>query len=312
MRRRNWKIAATLTGVILTVILLRSCVATSYLIPSTGMENSLYRGERILVNKWSYGLRLPFISLWGHHRWGDNPVRKDDILVFNNPANLSQTAIDQREVYIGRCLGVPGDTLWVDSLFSVIPSEKNAPDQKFLYSYPRQRERQLDSLLSILSIAPNKLLGQDSTKNIRSFSRYEHYLLEQAMNGKCWIEPIVKEDSMEMLKPLIIPSKGKAVRVYPWNKTLLRNTLVLHEKKQAEIKNDTLYVEGKPVQHCHFTKDYYWVGANNAINLSDSRLFGFVPEDHIIGKASIIWFSKEKGTGPFSGYRWGRIWKRVE
>ena len=312
MRRRNWKIAATLTGVILTVILLRSCVATSYLIPSTGMENSLYRGERILVNKWSYGLRLPFISLWGYHRWGDKPVRKDDILVFNNPANLSQTAIDQREVYIGRCLGVPGDTLWVDSLFSVIPSEKNAPDQKFLYSYPRQRERQLDSLLSILSIAPNKLLGQDSTKNIRSFSRYEHYLLEQAMNGKCWIEPIVKEDSMEMLKPLIIPSKGKAVRVYPWNKTLLRNTLVLHEKKQAEIKNDTLYVEGKPVQHCHFTKDYYWVSANNTINLSDSRLFGFVPEDHIIGKASIIWFSKEKGTGPFSGYRWGRIWKRVE
>lgn len=117
MRRRNWKIAATLTGVILTVILLRSCVATSYLIPSTGMENSLYRGERILVNKWSYGLRLPFISLWGYHRWGDKPVRKDDILVFNNPANLSQTAIDQREVYIGRCLGVPGDTLWVDSLF---------------------------------------------------------------------------------------------------------------------------------------------------------------------------------------------------
>lgn len=78
------------------------------------------------------------------------------------------------------------------------------------------------------------------------------------MNGNCWIEPIVKEDSMEMLKPLIIPGKGKTVRVYPWNKTLLRNTLVLHEKKQAEIKNDTLYVEGKPVQHCHFTKDYYW------------------------------------------------------
>ena len=86
----------------------------------------------------------------------------------------------------------------------------------------------------------------------------------------------------------------------------------IQEAIEAEIKNDTLYVEGKPVQHCYFTKDYYWVGANNAINLSDSRLFGFVPEDHIIGKASIIWFSKEKGTGPFSGYRWGKIWKRVE
>ena len=298
--KKGCKIAITIVGVALVVVLLRGCVATSYLIPSSGMENSLYQSERILVNKWSYGLRLPFRKLWGYPRWADSP------------ANLSEPVIDRREVFISRCIGIPGDTLLIDSLFSVIPSEKNAPDQKFLYSYPRQRERQLDSLLSILSIAPNQLLGQDSTKNIRSFSRYEHYLLEQAMNGNCWIEPIVKEDSMEILKPLIIPSKGKAVRVYPWNKTLLRNTLVLHEKKQAEIKNDTLYVEGKPVQHCHFTKDYYWVGANNAINLSDSRLFGFVPEDHIIGKASIIWFSKEKGTGPFSGYRWGRIWKRVE
>ena len=100
MRRRNWKIAATLTGVILTVILLRSCVATSYLIPSTGMENSLYRGERILVNKWSYGLRLPFISLWGYHRWGDKPVRKDDILVFNNPANpLTNSNRPERSIH---------------------------------------------------------------------------------------------------------------------------------------------------------------------------------------------------------------------
>lgn len=312
MRKKGWKIAGTITGVILVVVLLRGCVATSYLIPSSGMENSLYRGERILVNKWSYGLRLPFMKLWGYHRWADRPVQKDDILVFNNPANLSESAIDRREVFISRCIGLPGDTLLIDSLYSVIPSEKNAPDQKFLYTYPRQKEQQLDSLLLILSISPNKLLGQDSVKNVRSFSRYEHYLLEQAMNGKCWLEPIIKEDSIEVLKPLIVPRKGSALRVYPWNRTLLRNTLVLHENKQAEIKNDTLYIDGKPAQHCYFTKDYYWVGANNSINLSDSRLFGFVPKDHIIGKAALIWFSKEKDTGPFSGYRRERIWKSVK
>lgn len=312
MRKKGWKIAGTITGIILVVVLLRGCVATSYLIPSSGMENSLYRGERILVNKWSYGLRLPFIKLWGYHRWADSPVQKDDILVFNNPANLSEPAIDRREVFISRCIGLPGDTLLIDSLYSVIPSEKNAPDQKFLYTYPRQKEQQLDSLLLILSISPNKLLGQDSVKSIRSFSRYEHYLLEQAMNGKCWLEPVIKEDSIEVLKPLIVPRKGSALRVYPWNRTLLRNTLVLHENKLAEIKNDTLYIDGKPAQHCYFTKDYYWVGANNSINLSDSRLFGFVPKDHIIGKAALIWFSKEKDTGPFSGYRWERIWKSVK
>lgn len=275
------------------------------------MENSLYRGERILVNKWSYGLRLPFMKLWGYHRWADSPVRKDDILVFNNPANLSEPTIDRREVFISRCIGTPGDTLLIDSLFSVVPSEKNAPDQKFLYSYSKQKESQMDSLLSILSINSNRLLGQDSAKNVRSFSRYEYYLLEQAMNGRCWIEPLIKEDSIEALKPLVVPRKGKAVRVYPWNRTLLRNTLVLHENKQAEIKNDTLYVDGKPVQHCYFTKDYYWVGANNSINLSDSRLFGFVPQDHVIGKATVIWFSKETGTGPFGGYRRDRMWTLV-
>ena len=177
--KKGCKIAITIVGVALVVVLLRGCVATSYLIPSSGMENSLYQSERILVNKWSYGLRLPFMKLWGYHRWADSPVQKEDILVFNNPANLSEPVIDRREVFISRCIGIPGDTLLIDSLFSVIPSEKNAPDQKFLYSYPRQRERQLDSLLSILSIAPNQLLGQDSTKNIRSFSRYEHYLLDR-------------------------------------------------------------------------------------------------------------------------------------
>ena len=308
---KAWKITGAIIGILLVVVLLRGCVMTSYLIPSSGMENSLFQGERILVNKWSYGLRLPLMALWNYHRWADSPVQKEDIIVFNNPANLSEPVISRRETFISRCIGVPGDTLLIDSLFSVIPSEKNAPDQKFLYTYPREKEKQLDSLLTLLSICNNHLMGQDSIKNVRSFSRYEYYLLEQAMNGNCWIKLLNEGDSIEALRPLIVPGKGKPVRVYPWNRTLLRNTLVLHENKQAEIKNDTLYIDGKPVQHCYFTKDYYWVGANNSINLSDSRLFGFVPKDHIIGKASLIWFSKKTETGLFNGYRWKRMWKTV-
>lgn len=306
------KIIMAIIGVALIVVLLRGYVATSYFIPSSGMENSLYRGERILVNKWSYGLRLPWMKLWGYHRLADTLVEKEDIIVFNNPANLSEPTIDRREAFIGRCIGTPGDTLLIDSLYSVASSEKNAPDQKFLYTYPRTKEQQLDSLLSLLSITSNKLLGQDSIQHMRSFSRYEYYLLEQALNDSCWITPALREDSIETLKPLIVPGKGILVRVYPWNITLLRNTLVLHEKRQAEIKNDTLYIEGKPTSCCCFTKDYYWVSANNPTNLSDSRLFGFVPQDHVIGKASLIWFSKEKGTGLFSGYRWKRMWKTVK
>ena len=309
---KGWKMAIAMVGVVLVVVLLRGCVTTSYLIPSSGMENSLYRGECILVNKWSYGLRLPFMKLWGYHRWADSPVQKEDILVFNNPANLSEPVIDRREVFISRCIGTPGDTLLVDSLFSVSsPEAQFNPDKKRLYTYPASKENLITSLIRTLSITNDGLMGSDDSTHVRSFSRYEYYLLEQAIGDRNWIRPLTEKQDKE-LKPLIVPSKGKALRVYPWNITLLRNTLVMHEGKQAEIKNDTLYIDGKPTQHCFFTKDYYWMASNNSVNLSDSCLFGFVPQDHMIGKASLIWFSKEKGTGILDGYRWNRFFQSVK
>ncbi|QIU93715.1 signal peptidase I [Bacteroides faecium] len=309
---RKYKWILAFAGAVVVVLLLRGFAFTSCLIPSTGMENSIFQGERILVNKWSYGLRVPFMTLFSYHRWGEHPVQQQDIVVFNNPAGIRQPVIDRREVYISRCIGVPGDTLLVDSLFSATsPESKLNPDKKRLYAYPVSKENLITSLMHTLSINDDGLMGSSDSTHVRSFSRYEYYLLEQAMNGQNWIQPLSRKKDIE-LKPLIIPGKGKYIRVYPWNITLLRNTLVMHEGKQAEIKNDTLYIDGKPAQHCYFTKDYYWMGSNNTINLSDSRLFGFVPQDHIIGKAAVIWFSKEKGTGLFDGYRWNRFFRTVK
>lgn len=312
MNIRKFKWILAFAGAIAIVLLLRGFAFTSCLIPSTGMENSLFQGERILVNKWSYGLRLPLMSAFSYHRWRERPVQKRDIVVFNNPAGIQQPTIDRREIYISRCIGTPGDTLLVDSLFSVSsPEAQFNPDKKRLYTYPASKENLITSLIRTLSITNDGLMGSDDSTHVRSFSRYEYYLLEQAIGDRNWIRPLTEKQDKE-LKPLIVPSKGKALRVYPWNITLLRNTLVMHEGKQAEIKNDTLYVDGKPTQHCYFTKDYYWMGSNNTVNFSDSRLFGFVPQDHIIGKASIIWFSKEKETGLFDGYRWNRFFRTVK
>ena len=310
IRKLKWIFA--FAGAIAVVLLLRGFAFTSCLIPSTGMENSLFQGERILVNKWSYGLRLPLMSLFSYHRWCERSVRKQDVVVFNNPAAIGQPTIDRREIYISRCIGTPGDTLLVESLFSVSsPEAQFNPDKKRLYSYPATKEQLITSLMQTLSITNDGLMGSNDSTHVRSFSRYEYYLLEQAISDQNWIQPLTEKSEKE-LKPLIVPGKGKALRVYPWNITLLRNTLVMHEGKQAEIKNDTLYIDGKPTQHCFFTKDYYWMASNNSVNLSDSRLFGFVPQDHIIGKASLIWFSKEKGTGIFDGYRWNRFFQSVK
>ena len=293
--RKGIKWTLTVVAAIAVAALLRCCVATSYLIPSSGMENSLYKGERILVNKWSYGLRLPFMSLWGYHRWADSPVSKEDIIVFNNPANLKEPQIDRREVFIGRCIGTPGDTLLTD--------DGDNPHVK--------AEAQLTRLLQSLGIPAGSLLGQDSLNNVRSFSRYEYYLLQQEISGDCWVKPLMPTDSTSVLQQLVVPGKGITVEVTPRNITLLRNTLVMHEHVDARIKNDTLYINGRPTRQCRFSKDYYWVVANNSMNLSDSRLFGFVPKDHIIGRASRIWFSKEEGSSLFSRYRWDRIWTKV-
>lgn len=312
MNIRKFKWILAFVGAIVIVLLLRGFAFTSCLIPSTGMENSLFQGERILVNKWSYGLRLPLMSAFSYHRWRERPVQKRDIVVFNNPAGIQQPTIDRREIYISRCIGTPGDTLLVDSLFSVSsPEAQFNPDKKRLYTYPASKENLITSLIRTLSITNDGLMGSDDSTHVRSFSRYEYYLLEQAISDRNWIRPLTEKQDKE-LKPLIVPSKGKALRVYPWNITLLRNTLVMHEGKQAEIKNDTLYIDGKPTQHCFFTKDYYWMASNNSVNLSDSRLFGFVPQDHMIGKASLIWFSKEKGTGILDGYRWNRFFQSVK
>lgn len=311
-RKRGFRRLGVVLSLLLLPLLLRCCAVTSYLIPSSGMENSLYEGERILVNKWSYGLRLPFMQIWGYHRWQERRVEREDIVVFNNPANATQPHIDKRKVFINRCIGLPGDTLMVDSLFSVVSARRNAPDQKFLYAYPGDKEQELLALLDRLFITPERVLGKDSVRNIRSFSRYEYYLLQQALNDEKWIVPMGEPDTLQLLRPLVVPRKGMTVQVTPWNRTLLLNTLLLHEARKAELKNDTLYVDGKPITEYQFTKDYYWMVSNSPVSISDSRLFGFVPHDHLIGKASLIWFSKKRDSGWFDGFRWERMGERVK
>lgn len=304
---RRW--AIVLTAAVVIVLLLRSFVFTSYIIPSSGMENSLYRGDRIIVNKWSYGLRPPCILFPSCPRWHSQPVKSGDIVVFNNPADISQPVIDKREIFISRCIATPGETLILDSLYTPTASlEKAGPDRKRLYSYPIEKKKTMDSLFVALAMQDNELMGMNAHEIVRSFSRYEIYLLEQALTDIHWIRPLQQlSEKKEDTHILVIPGKGKKVEIHPWNATLFRNTLVLHEGVNADVAHDSLYINGKAVTTYTFSKNYYWMASNNSINLADSRLFGLVPHDHLIGKASFVWFSKEADTGLFSGYKWSRF-----
>lgn len=299
-------------GVLVIVLLLRSFVFTPYVIPSAGMENALYQGDRIIVNKWSYGLRLPMKSLAKYKRWKAKPVELGDIVVFNNPGPTDQKDFDKRETFISRCVGEPGDTLLLDTLFTIISNwEKAGPDRKKLYAYSNEKEHIVDSLLHKLSIKNNHIMGEDNHENVRSFSHYEYYLLEQALGDDNWIIPIHLQGE-DVIRELIVPRAGQKVRIDAWNATLYRNTIVLHEGKHAEVKDNKLIVDGEVIKDYTFTRNYYWMASNNSVNMADSRLFGFVPEEYVIGKPSFVWFSKEPDTGLFSGIRWNRIFQKVK
>lgn len=274
----------------LLVLLVKAFALTSCTIPSTGMENSLYQGERVLVNKWSYGLRFPFTTA----RLLEEQAAKGDIVLFNNPNPSSwETPVFARDWFVSRCVGTPGDTLMLNEELLVTGEKALSPDSKALYAYPHTAEDTLQQVMKVLGIKENPLIGYTDGKYVRSFSHYEHYLLKQKLHGQVDLLPVHGSDSVKS-HPLVIPSKGKRIAVYPWNMTLLCNTLVRHEQRRAEIKNDTLYVEGKPVTECVFGKDYYWVASNNPVNLCDSRLFGLVPHDHLIGRVFTIWYSPQR------------------
>ena len=291
------------------VVLIKVFAFTSCTIPSTGMENSLLRGERVIVNKWSYGLRLPLMGMPGYHRLAARGVERGDIVLFNNPAGKG--TIDRRELFINRCIGLPGDTLMLNGQLIQTRDQVLSPDSKLVYAYPGEQEDLVVEAMRRVGIGDNKLVGFDRGDFLRSFSHYEIYLMRQELRGQVTFRSL-QTDTADGVHPFVVPARGKAVKVYPWNAKLLCNTIVQHEGRQARLQGDTLWVDGRRVTSYTFTKDYHWVASNNSVSLCDSRLFGFVPDDHIIGRASLIWFSKDTEEPFWHGFRWKRFFRLVQ
>ena len=291
------------------VVLIKVFAFTSCTIPSTGMENSLLRGERVIVNKWSYGLRLPLMGMTGYHRLAARGVERGDIVLFNNPAGKG--TIDRRELFINRCIGLPGDTLMLNGQLIQTRDQVLSPDSKLVYAYPGEQEDLVVEAMRRVGIGDNKLVGFDRGDFLRSFSHYEIYLMRQELRGQVTFRSL-QTDTADGVHPFVVPARGRAVKVYPWNAKLLCNTIVQHEGRQARLQGDTLWVDGRRVTSYTFTKDYHWVASNNSVSLCDSRLFGFVPDNHIIGRASLIWFSKDTEEPFWHGFRWKRFFRLVQ
>jgi signal peptidase I len=104
-----------------------------------------------------------------------------------------------------------------------------------------------------------------------------------------------------------IPYRGKVIDFRKDNIAWYRRIITAYEGHTLEEKKDGIYIDGKKTNTYTIEMDYYWLMGDNRYNSADSRIWGFVPEDHVVGRASLVWFSKS----PYLGVRWERILKLI-
>ena len=112
--------------------------------------------------------------------------------------------------------------------------------------------------------------------------------------------------------PIWIPKKGATIILNEHNLMVYSHVIVHYEKKSLDIRNGKPYIDGKPANTFTFSMDYYWMMGDNRQKSADSRYWGFVPEDHVVGKPLRVWLSLDKDKSLFEGkIRWKRFFKKA-
>ncbi|MBQ4032897.1 MAG: S26 family signal peptidase, partial [Paludibacteraceae bacterium] len=112
--------------------------------------------------------------------------------------------------------------------------------------------------------------------------------------------------------PIYIPRKGATTQLTMENLPLYERIIKNYEGNTLEVKDSTIFVNGEPADHYTFKMNYYWMMGDNRHNSADSRFWGYVPEDHIVGKPLFIWLSWNKDGSFFSKIRWSRLFNSVD
>ena len=111
--------------------------------------------------------------------------------------------------------------------------------------------------------------------------------------------------------PIIIPAKGMTLKLDAENIAIYERPIRTYEGNDLRVDGDKIYINGELATSYTFKMDYYWMMGDNRHNSADSRYWGFVPEDHIVGKPLFIWLSISPDANPSSRVRWNRIFKWV-
>jgi signal peptidase I len=111
--------------------------------------------------------------------------------------------------------------------------------------------------------------------------------------------------------PLSIPRRGETIPLNLRNLPLYERIIGVYEENRLQVRDSVIYINDQPANSYTFKMDYFWMMGDNRHNSMDSRYWGFVPEDHIVGKAYFIWLSLDKDEKLFNKIRWRRMFRFV-
>ena len=229
--------------------------------------------------------------------------------------------VDKRENYIKRCVALPGDTLAIVDRRVMVNGEPQEPIPGTQHRYIVQTSSPL-SQYAIDKLGISEYGGNGAA--------YEMFITEQtaekleALDNVISVRPYTHIASTDVFPqpdypqwspddfgPILIPAKGMTVELTRENLALYRRIIEVYEGHDLKTDGGTVLIDGVPTDTYTFAMDYYWMMGDNRHNSADSRFWGFVPEDHIVGKASFVWLSLDEKKPFPANIRWNRIFKKV-
>ncbi len=233
---------------------------------------------------------------------------------------------DRRENYVKRCVGLPGQTLQIKNRIVYLNGKANKEPDNVQYTYKMKLKGEFPiDLADELGITNEDLLMYNQsgviplTKKAYMALKANRKLVESisintdATYGDLYPLNIYTGWTRDNYGPVWIPKKGESIALTLKNLPVYERCIKVYEGNDLKVDNvGRIFINGKQAKSYTFKLDYYWMMGDNRHNSADSRYWGFVPEDHIVGKPIFIWWSHSPDHPGFSGIRWNRLFTFVD